>query len=175
MITYTGRSVFPENDGAPSLDDIAVGLGRTARFAGQTKHWYPVLAHTIVVSRLVRPKNRIHALLHDAPEAVVGDVPTPWKTDGARAHEEELLHRIYDELGIDLPRRGAQNDVKRADRMALAAEAHVLGHAAAQRYWPRPNERAMEYTRYERQRCERFLSGQESMRLFRYYISEAFA
>lgn len=175
MITYTGRSVWPENDTAPSLQDIAIGLGRTARFAGQVRFWYPVLAHTIVVSRLVRPKNRIHALLHDAPEAVVGDVPTPWKTDAARANEAELLERIYDELDIKLPGRGAVNDVKRADRKALAAEAHVLGHAAAQRFWPRPNEHAMDLTRSHHTIGTLYLDPNYSWGLFSTLINNALA
>jgi hypothetical protein len=54
MITYTGDSIWPrgsEHDKgeAPSLYSIGVGLGRTARFAGQTKLFYTVLMHTFQV------------------------------------------------------------------------------------------------------------------------------
>lgn len=129
MITHSGASVWPDNDGVPTLRDIGRGLGRTARFAGQTEHYYTVLAHTFVVTELVKPENRIHALLHDAPEAIVGDVPTTWKTGAARDLEQQLLERIYLMLGLGAPSKDAQADVVRADHLALVAEAHVLGHA----------------------------------------------
>jgi hypothetical protein len=147
VITHSGAEVWPDNDGVPTLMDIGRGLGRTARFAGQTEHLYTVLAHTFVVAQLVRPENRIHALLHDAPEAIVGDVPTTWKTDGARAHEADLLERIYAANGIDLPRPQARGDIEIADYLALVAEAHVLGHANPGWWSDPPDERAVELTK----------------------------
>lgn len=142
MITYTGESVWPKGSehgdtGVPSLYSIGVGLGRMPRFAGQTKILYSVLQHSFVVADLVMPEHRIYALLHDAPEAIVGDVPTAWKTSAAKAHEEDLLKRISESLGIAWPwPRQAIIDVGYADRLALAAEAHVLGHAEAEKWWP---------------------------------------
>lgn len=135
MITQSGRDVWPEF-GAPSLDDIAIGLGRICRFAGQTKHWYSVLDHTFVVVDLVAPEYRIHALLHDAPEAVVSDVPSTWKSRAAERNEKLLLERIYREHDLAWPSFAARKAVKAADLLALAAEAHVLGHSAAEKYWP---------------------------------------
>ena len=136
MITYSNRAVFPAGTGAPSLEDIAVGLGRIPRFAGQTRDWYPVLGHILVVSRIIDPKYALHGLLHDATEAVVSDVPTPWKTVAAKRREQMLLKRIYKSLDLEMPDAEAQEAVANADRTALAAEAHVLGHAAASHIWP---------------------------------------
>lgn len=152
MITLTGESIWPRgsehgDDGVPSLMSIGAGLGRMPRFAGQTQRLYSVLAHTFVVAELVAHEHRAFALLHDAPEAIVGDVPTTWKTDDARAHEADLLERIT--LDLDLPwpwPDDAQAAVKLADAAALAAEAHVLGHAEAAKWWPDVDDDARRLT-----------------------------
>lgn len=139
MISWSGRSVWPhEPDSAPSIDDIAVGLSRIVRFAGQTDVFYTVLMHTFVVSELVTRDARVYALLHDAPESMVSDVPTPWKTDAARAHEDELMRRICAEQGIAWPPPDdLWCEVMEADAWALEGEAHALGHRAAAEFWPR--------------------------------------
>lgn len=142
MITYTGQSVWPtgsEHDtgGVPLFFDIGVGLGRMPRFAGQVRQFYPVLAHTFTVADLVESDHRAFALLHDAPEAIVGDVPTTWKTDAARAAEADLLERMTRSAGLEWPwPEAAQADVKRADAIVLAAEAHALQHREADIWWP---------------------------------------
>lgn len=151
MITLTGESVWPRGSehgdaGVPSLMSIGAGLGRMPRFAGQTQRLYTVLAHTFVVAELVEPAYRVYALLHDAAEAIVGDVPTTWKTAEARAHEDDLLERITHDLDLPWPwPHAAQAAVKKADALALAAEAHVLGHAEAAKWWPDvdPNAEAL--------------------------------
>ena len=137
MITYTGRNVFPSSEEAPSIVDIAAGLGRTARWGGQTKIYYTVLAHTFVTAAVVSDHARIYAMLHDAPEAVVGDVVTTWKSDVAKNNEDELMHRICREHGIVWPSPpDLWAEVMAADYAALQAEAHILGHIAADEYWP---------------------------------------
>lgn len=141
MMTITGDIVFPKGserggDGVPSLYSIGTGLGRMPRFAGQTPIYYPVLCHVLTVADLVPPQFRIYALLHDAAEALVGDVPTPWKTDAARAAEDDILERLTVSLGLSWPwPEDAHKAVKEADALALAAEAHVLGHPAASEWW----------------------------------------
>lgn len=145
MITYSKRRVFPTEYNsfefppvAPSLDDIAVGLSRINRFAGQTKHLYSVLQHSFVVSELVSDAARVYALLHDAPECVVSDVPTTWKTDAAREYEFELMRRICLEHNLVWPApEELWDEVKHIDGVVLAAEAHVLGHNEASVWWPR--------------------------------------
>src|SRR6185312_13495858 len=64
------------------IEDIAHGLARVARWNGQTKglHAFSVAQHSVLVERLVADLSprlsreaRLMALLHDAPEYVVGD------------------------------------------------------------------------------------------------------
>lgn len=142
MITFTNRTVLPVDSPhhtgeAPAWQDIAVGLSGQIRFAAQTRFKYSVLAHSVVVANIIEPEHRIHGLLHDAPEAIVGDTVSTWKHEVTQQDEAHLLELIYANLGIDLPSDEAVQVVKKADYAALRAEAHALGHAQAERWWPR--------------------------------------
>lgn len=133
MITVTGCEVFPDNGRAPDLYSIGYGLARTARFAGQTKIWYSVLAHVHSVSSIVSPENKIHALLHDAAESIVGDQVSTWKNKETKADENLILALIYrdltEDLDIEYPPEMPE-EVAMADAACLAAEALLLGHNA---------------------------------------------
>ena len=70
------------------IEDIAHGLARVARWNGQTRgsHAFSVAQHCVLVERLVADLSprlsrdaRLMALLHDAPEYVVGDLISPFK------------------------------------------------------------------------------------------------
>lgn len=62
-----------------TLQDIAHGLGRVCRFAGQTNRFYSVAEHCFHVARLVPVEHGRAGLLHDASEAFIGDVTRPLK------------------------------------------------------------------------------------------------
>src|SRR5215216_1335287 len=70
------------------IEDIAHGLARVARWNGQTSgaHIFSVAQHTLLVEAVLRQqmprvdiKFRLAALLHDAPEYVIGDMISPFK------------------------------------------------------------------------------------------------
>jgi len=71
------------------LEDIATGLSKLCRFNGQCKNFYSVAEHSVLVSRYIEalaekkgqmPRALISAgLLHDSPEAYLGDMTTPLK------------------------------------------------------------------------------------------------
>lgn len=163
MITYTGRPVWPHwssmpTDRGPALNDIAVGLGRQSRFAGQTREFYTVLCHSLVCGQLapavavadgLPPGTlRLAALLHDAHEAVLGDTPTTWKANIVRDLEAELDDRVAREFGLE--RSQAIDDaVKKIDVACLAAEAHALGHAEAEQWWPKDSFGLLESTAFD--------------------------
>ena len=92
------------------IQDIAHGLARVARWNGQTKgpHAFSVAQHCVLVERLVTELSprltreaRLMALLHDAPEYVVGDLISPFKAAiGVNYKELELklqaaIHRRF--------------------------------------------------------------------------------
>jgi len=119
--------------------DIAHGLARVSRWNGQTKGQYPlsVAQHSVMVERFVSqnaPKLdrrwRLAALLHDAPEYVIGDMITPFKyaLGGIyRDIESRLAEAVHIRFGLParLP-ESVERAIKRADRMAAWIEATQL-------------------------------------------------
>lgn len=83
--TYTGLFfdyVNPKLEQV-DIDDIAHALAHTVRFGGHVNHYYSVAEHCLIVRQLVieqgRPDLGLAALLHDAHEAYLGDLPSPLK------------------------------------------------------------------------------------------------
>jgi len=94
------------------IADIAHGLARVARWNGQTSgaHIFSVAQHTLLVETVLREQMprvdvrfRIAALLHDAPEYVIGDMISPFKAvigDAYKAVEARLLAAIHLRFGL---------------------------------------------------------------------------
>ena len=78
--TYTGR-FWPMDPRASEvrLVDIAHSLAMQSRYAGHGKRFYSVAEHSVLIARHVKPEHKLAALLHDAPEAYLVDVPRPVK------------------------------------------------------------------------------------------------
>jgi 5'-deoxynucleotidase YfbR-like HD superfamily hydrolase len=95
------------------IEDIAHGLARVARWNGQTKgaHAFSVAQHSVLVERLVTELSprlsreaRLMALLHDAPEYVVGDLISPFKAAiGVNYKDLELKLQAAIHLRFGLP------------------------------------------------------------------------
>ncbi len=114
------------------IEDIALGLSRVTRWNGQTtgKHPYSVAQHSLLVEELfsieypnLDKKWKLGALLHDAPEFVIGDLITPFKyalNNSYRNVEDNLMKAIYLRFGLPalLPRH-IESKIKRIDK-ALA-------------------------------------------------------
>jgi hypothetical protein len=118
------------------IDDIAHGLARVARWNGQTvgEFAFSVAQHSLLVERLVLEEMpalarrwRLAALLHDAPEYVVGDLITPFKNaigSDYKQIERALQEAVYIRFGLpaQLPADIARL-IKRADKTAAFSEA----------------------------------------------------
>jgi uncharacterized protein len=121
------------------IEDIAHGLARVARWNGQTRgdHAFSVAQHCVLVERLFAHANpfaskaqRLSALLHDAPEYVVGDMISPFKAAlgvDYKAFENRLLGAIHVRFGLaPLVDAATQGAIKTADRVAAYLEATQL-------------------------------------------------
>lgn len=118
------------------IEDIAHGLARVARWNGQTEgdHAYTVAEHCVLVDDICarfRPgwpaKWRLAALLHDAPEYVIGDMISPFKAAlgiDYKAFEHRLAAAIHIRFGLpkDLP-QNVEELIKRADKASAFLEA----------------------------------------------------
>jgi 5'-deoxynucleotidase YfbR-like HD superfamily hydrolase len=121
------------------IEDIAHGLARVARWNGQTKgdHAFSVAQHCVVVTNLFIHANphstreeRLAALLHDAPEYVVGDMISPFKAAlgmDYKAFENRLLSAIHLRFGLAAQLSGALVGlIKTADKTSAYLEATQL-------------------------------------------------
>ena len=123
------------------IADIAHGLARMARWNGQTHgaHIFSVAQHTLLVEAVLREqvprvdhRVRLAALLHDAPEFVIGDMISPFKAvigGDYKAVEHRLLSAIHIRFNLPpvLPATTLKQ-IKAADRGAAFLEAtHLAG------------------------------------------------
>jgi hypothetical protein len=140
--TVSGRWVNPFDPDPAQLDagDIARALANQCRFGGHSRVFYSVAQHSVIVSRLVEERGGdvedvFAALMHDAAEAYLGDMPHPLKHRsplGAAFKEAEhhLEQAIRDRFGI----RPGVPEIKQADRALLATERRAF--SAETWHWP---------------------------------------
>jgi hypothetical protein len=136
------------------IEDIAHGLARVARWNGQTlgDYAFSVAQHALLVEEIATATQpdltrrwQLAALLHDAPEYVVGDLISPFKAAvglNYKAFEVKLLEAIHRRFGLPptLPDRIAMA-IKAADRVAAFYEATGLAgftETEANRYFGVP-------------------------------------
>jgi 5'-deoxynucleotidase YfbR-like HD superfamily hydrolase len=126
-------------EGDIEIEDIAHGLARVARWNGQTlgPHAFSVAQHSVLVEEIATLRDpdwparwRLAALLHDAPEYVVGDLISPFKTAiglDYKAFERKLQSAIYARFGVpaELPDE-VQAEIKVCDRVSAYFEATRL-------------------------------------------------
>ena len=154
MLSGRRLDLLDPSPGDIAIEDIAHGLARVARWNGQTigEHAFSVAQHVLVVEDIGAALNpdwparwRLAALLHDAPEYVIGDLISPFKAAVGldyKAFELKLLAAIHHRFAIPFP---LPDDVtaaiKAADRIAAFFEATVLAgfeKAEAGRFFGRP-------------------------------------
>ena len=136
------------------IEDIAHGLARVARWNGQTigDHAFSVAQHCLLVeyiysrrSASADRKGQLAALLHDAPEYVIGDMISPFKAvigGDYKDLESRLLAATHIRFGLPAKLAASQDRrIKAADRTAAFFEAVHLagfGKAEANRFFGRP-------------------------------------
>lgn len=176
--------------GAPTIEDVVLGLSRAPRFGGHSRVPWTVLEHSLFVHRLAQapveqsaPSARVAAivrlaaLLHDAHECVTGDIPTPFKSASMKMFQRMLDRRIATALVPECPTLFHEfpAEVKLLDAVALPAEALVVGPETLQtpelvkeHFGTLPNENAVALLHDERKLARpefRFLALYKDLRL----------
>ena len=136
------------------IEDIAHGLARVARWNGQTTgaQIFSVAQHSVLVESIAADLDpgmparwRMMALLHDAPEYVIGDMISPFKSvvgGGYKTVEKRLEAAVH--LRFGLPphaSRELKDRIKKADTVAAFFEATELAGfstAEAQKFFGLP-------------------------------------
>ncbi len=135
METYTGRRVdFANPDpGTICIEDIAHALARLCRYGGhcRTSGIWSVAQHCLAVEGYLRdrgPRIRLLALLHDAPEAYLHDLPPMMKSllPEYRKWEQCMELAVWETFGLAPPTAEEVRIVKYADTVGLATEAALL-------------------------------------------------
>lgn len=136
------------------LEDIAHGLARVARWNGQTHgdHAFSVAQHSVLVQQIfdiqqpaASVNDRVAALLHDAPEYVIGDMISPFKQvlgGNYRDVETRLEAAIHQRFGLPSSLPGKlKKAIKLADGAAAWFEATGLAgftEQEAEKHFSRP-------------------------------------
>ncbi len=135
------------------IADIAHGLARVARWNGQTHgpHSFSVAQHSLMVEVIFNricpsgPDEQLMALLHDAPEYVIGDMISPFKAavgGGYKTVERRLEAAVHLRFGLPAhPKADLKDQIKRADRIAAYFEATELAgfsEAEARKFFGTP-------------------------------------
>lgn len=104
--TYSGHMLDLQNPSPEhiTIEDICIGLSRRYRFAAQTMQPYTVAQHCVNASSMADKQYKLAALMHDASEAYLGDVPSPIKImiPDFKAIELNLMRVIGDKFGFAL-------------------------------------------------------------------------
>jgi len=137
------------------IEDIAHGLSFVARWNGQTRgdFAYSVAEHSLLVETLytriatkLQPKWQLAALLHDAPEYVIGDMISPVKAAVGPSYEvldQRLAAAVHLRFGLpaQIP-RDVKRQIKAADRISAWMEATQIAgftDAEADKLFGRPD------------------------------------
>jgi 5'-deoxynucleotidase YfbR-like HD superfamily hydrolase len=142
------------------IEDIAHGLAFVARWNGQTRgDWpYSVAEHSLLVEAIFRridpgapPRWRLAALLHDAPEYVIGDMISPVKAavgPGYSALDERLSAAVHLRFGLPaaIPLK-IKKKIKRADKVSAWLEATQIAgfsETEADKFFGKPDRELCE-------------------------------
>lgn len=132
---HSGNAINPDKPDPSQIDveDIALGLSNTNRYAGQTVPAINVAQHSMNVAETLDrfgydTETQMYGLLHDLAEAYLGDVPRPAKKrlDGFEEMEDNILDAAYHEFDLGIPTEQQWSDVMHVDNQNLIYEVENL-------------------------------------------------
>jgi hypothetical protein len=153
ILMGSGISIDLDAPSGLSLREIAFTLARICRFGGHLPEdgpiaLYSVADHSVLVSRLLGQwgfdrETQMLGLLHDAHEALIGDITTPvkhWLGNACAERDAQIELATLTMLGAPVRDEPRLRAVKLADQVALMVEAKLLG-LSLPAFGPELNER----------------------------------
>lgn len=129
-------NVFDPNPDTIVIEDIAHALSMQCRFGGHLPTFFSVAQHSVECCNLAEDKYKIQALLHDASEAYLLDVPRPIKHNltNYKEIENNLMVVIAEKFGFEYP---LHPKVKNIDEIQLRYEweKFMLNNPGSNRCW----------------------------------------
>lgn len=121
--THSGKTFVVADPSEDSIDirDIAAALSKQCRYAGHCIKPYSVAEHCVLMAEKAKPEHKLTALLHDASEAYLIDVPKPVKSliVGYELLESNIMAKIAAKYKFFWP---LPKEVKELDRRILSDE-----------------------------------------------------
>ncbi|MEO5920633.1 MAG: hypothetical protein ABIQ01_05760 [Pseudolysinimonas sp.] len=135
MQTFTGRKFFPLDPRPEDVDpvDIAHALSNLCRYAGHVDRFYSVAEHCVLMSLWLRDEGKsaalqLEALLHDATEAYVVDMPRPLKINlpDYQAVEAGVQRAVWQRFGLPVQRFVDRASVPIESPLVKEADTRIL-------------------------------------------------
>lgn len=105
--TFTGIyfNIINPTEDMICIEDIAHSLSMQCRFAGHLPVYYSVAEHSIRCHEVSSPENKLAALLHDASEAYLLDIPSPIKPhlNNYKEIENKIMKLVAKKFGFLYP------------------------------------------------------------------------
>lgn len=134
--TFTGIyvNVFEPTIEMICIEDIAHALSNQCRFSGHLPEFYSVAQHCSEMTKIIDVEHKLDALLHDATEAYLMDIPTPIKRrlSNYKDIEDNLMKLIAQKFGLQYP---FHEEIKRIDTYMLRWEWNKLMLNAPGQYY----------------------------------------
>ena len=125
--TFSGKyvNVFEPDPETIVIEDIAHALSHQGRFGGHLPQFYTVAQHSIFCADLAPDEHKFAALMHDASEAYLLDVPRPIKLKlcNYKEIEDKLMEVLATKFGFEFP---FDPHIKKVDEEMLRREWYGL-------------------------------------------------
>lgn len=111
------------------IDEIAHSLSNTCRFGGHCREYYSVAEHCVIMANIMEEQGfskdeQLGALLHDASEYILTDVPRPFKPmmPEYNRYETYIMEVVEKKFGVDCH----TPEIKELDNRMVGSEARAL-------------------------------------------------
>lgn len=113
------------DNGQIDIRDVAHALAHTGRYGGHAKGFYSVAQHCVLASEYAEHGDKLWALMHDAPEAYMGDLVSPLKRN---LPQWKVLEREWDVVIRSKFHIGApNNNIVAQERRVKGIDLQLLG------------------------------------------------